>query len=202
MPIFRHTASGPGPAGDVWSTTMHSFSNTASIATAAGSWFTLLTQFWGAGQLGQYLTVDQLLEEAVTDQLDPTTGKNTLQVRTAMTLKGNLAAEPTTPQRASIVTGLRTANATRAGRGRMFWPGPAGSQLTNVGQLTNAIANALAADLGGDLTTFNGTGVQAVIFHRKTLTYTPITQVTVSINLGTQRRRTNKLGGGYASYNI
>lgn len=184
---------------------MHCTSPSGAIQTIAAAWTAFLTSMWG-GHYGGMLTVDQQLTQATVDALDPTTGKNTAQVITALGLKGALAAEPTTPQRAAVVFGLRTILPTRAGRGRMFWPGPAGSLLTVSGELASADVTALASQLAGALTTFNGTAT-AVVYHRAnpkasppTLpSSTPVSSVTVGVVLGTQRRRTNKVAASYAS---
>lgn len=205
MTIYRHRVSGPGPAGDIWTSTMHSSSVSGSIQTIQAAWVALVTAMFG-GHYGGMLTVDQQATQCVTDALDPTTGKNTAQVVTAIGLKGTLAAEPTTPQRAAIVLGLRTLLPTRAGRGRMFWPGPAGSVLTVTGELQATDVTALATQLAGALGTFNGTS-QAVIYHRANPKASPptlpsstnVTSVTVGVVLGTQRRRTNKVAASYAS---
>lgn len=196
MATYRHRASGPGPAGDIWTVTMHS-TGAGPLASAHGAFVTAVTEFWG-GDYGDLLTVDQQCTSIVTDELDPSTGKNTAQAITSVSLKGSRSAEPTTPQRASIVTGLRTALPTRAGRGRMYWPGPAGSALTVDGELTSIDATNVAVGWAAALATMASTSAP-VIYHRSTRTTTLVTSVTVAVVLGTQRRRTNKVAPSYAS---
>lgn len=178
---------------------MHS-SGAGALADIHTAWSTLVASMF-SGAYGGLLTVDQLVDQVITDALDPVTGKNTAQARSAVTYKGSLAAEPVTPQRSSIVFGLRTALPTRAGRGRMYWPGPAGSKLTNTGELASADANTIAAELATALGTFSATSTP-VIYHRASKTSTTVTQVTVGLVLGSQRRRTNKVSPSYASANV
>lgn len=202
MTYFRHTASGPGQAGDVWTVTMHT-QGTALIQAVHDSWTSAVTSFWTAG-LGPMCTVDQQLTETVTSSLDPITSANTAQARTPLSLKGALSAEPTTPQSVCIVTGLRTALPTRRGRGRMYWPGPAGSQLTNEGLIPSDKQIDLAADLAIALSTLAAIS-QPVIYHLNGAlppTSTPITHVTVGRVPGTQRRRVNKVAESYALSNL
>lgn len=175
---------------------MHS-SGAGVIGDVHTAWRNAVSAFW-SGSYGSLLTVDQQCTEVVTDQLDPSTGKNVLQARSAVSFKGTLSAEPTTPQRVAIVTGLRTALPTRAGRGRMYWPGPAGSVLTNSGELATADAIAVATDWAAALGAM-ATQSQPVIYHRATRTTTNVTNVTVGVVLGTQRRRTNKVANAYSS---
>lgn len=199
MTIFRHRAQGPGPAGDTWSWTMHS-SGAGALADIHSAWNTLVEGMF-AGAYGALLTVDQSVDQIVTDALDPVTGKNTAQARSAVTYKGARGATSITPQRSSIVFGLRTALPTRAGRGRMYWPGPAGDVLTASGSLASGDAAAICAQLAVALGTMAATTVP-VIYHRASRTSTPITQVTVALVLGSQRRRTNKVSPAYESANV
>lgn len=178
---------------------MHSV-GAGALESIHAAWATVVSGMF-AGAYGDILTVDQQCTELQTDSLDPITGANTAQVRSAVTFKGSLAVEPTTPQRAAIVTGLRTALPTRAGRGRLFWPGPAGSILTSSGQLPAADASSISALLASLLGTMSAT-TSPVIYHRATRTTTPVTSVTVGVVLGTQRRRTNKVASAFASTNI
>lgn len=175
---------------------MHS-SGGATLSAAHSAFVAAVTSFWG-GDYGDLLTVDQQCTSIVTDELSPTTGKNVAQAITAVSLKGTRSAGPTTPQRASIVTGLRTALPTRSGRGRMYWPGPAGDVLTVDGELTSGDAGDVAIGWSDALSTMATTS-QPIVYHRATRTGTNVTSVTVSVVLGTQRRRTNKVAPSYAS---
>lgn len=195
MPTFRHSATGPGPAGDIWTITMHS-SGSADIATVQAAWNTAVGSFI-TSDLGPMWSTETQCTQTQTDQLDPATGKNVLQASNAVTYKGTGAGQAL-PQRASVVTGLRTATPTRSGRGRMYWPAPSASELTTTGDLLSAAAATLATGLAAVLNTFSATS-QPVIYHRLTRTSTPVTTVTVGVVLGTQRRRTNKVAPSYAS---
>nr|CRY95868.1 hypothetical protein [uncultured prokaryote] len=131
-----------------------------------------------------------------TTQLDPVSGKNVAQINTTVNYKGTGSGNAL-PQRASLVLGLRTDTPTRAGRGRFSMPACDTSQLTATGQFASATAQTLATSLAGDLNTLGAT-TQAVIYHRATKTFTPVTVVTVGQTLGSQRRRTNKVPENYA----
>lgn len=196
MTTYRHRAFGALPQGDSWTVTMHS-NGSAALTVAHTAWVAALTaQF--AGTYGSSIPIELGCDGAVTDQLDPSTGHNVAQDSSSLSLKGSISGGNLAPQRTAIVFGLRTATPTRAGRGRMFFPGPDVSALTPEGGIDNTTASNLAFDWADALGTFAAT-ITPVIYHRATRTWTPVTSVTVGQVLGTQRRRTNKVLPAYSS---
>lgn len=199
MTIYRHTASGPGTAGDIWTVTMHS-SSSASLTAAHSAWQTAVTGFWDSASAGAYWSTLTQVTDLETDQLDPTTGRNVAQARSAVTLKGTDTGQ-VLPPRVAMVTGLRTALPTRSGRGRMYWPAPTDSFLTTSGLLLSTTATAVAGFWATELGNMATTS-PPVILHRASMDTTPITSVTVGVVLDTQRRRTNKVAPSYASASL
>lgn len=195
MTIFRHRMTGPGPAGDVWNITMHSYGTTTASA-AHDAWLQFLTSFIG-GVVEPLWSTQTQATEAITDELSGVNGRNVSQIRSSLAYKGT-GAGMQLPQRAAAVIGLRTALPTRAGRGRFYLPAPDSSNMAADGEMTSAAATALAAGASSALATF-GVTLTPVIFHRKTLTWDKITTVTVAQVLGSQRRRTNKVPPDYAT---
>lgn len=198
MTVYRHRASGPGPAGDIWIVTMHS-SGSATLSSAHAAWQAAVNSFITSG-LGPHWPTAQQVTGLQTDQLDPSTGKNVAQATSAVTYKGT-GGGAAIDQRSSVVTGLRTTVPTRAGRGRMYWPPVQDTDLTATGLIASAVATSVASSLASALTTMATTSVP-VIYHRPTRTTTTITAVTVGQVLGTQRRRTNKVAPSYASASV
>jgi hypothetical protein len=198
MTFYRHRVSGPGSAGDVWTTTMHS-SGAANLATVHAAWGAVINTFW-TGTYGAMLPNEVGANEIVTDQIDAVTGRNTAQARSAVAYLGTGAGATGSP-RVCTVIGLKTALPTRSGRGRMFWPAPDSGHLTPTGLLVSADAGTIATAFGNALTTFKATS-SPVIWHESTKSVDNITIVSVGIILGTQRRRTNKVQNAYSTKTI
>lgn len=178
---------------------MHSTSS-QTLASVHAAWDTFVQTFIGSTVAGIWST-EQQLTEIETDELDPTTGHNVAQERTAQNIKGK-GTGAALPQRVAIVVGLRTALPTRKGRGRFYLPGPDATNVTTTGLLLSGTATTLANGCAAALNTFAATA-QPVIYHRNKLTPPPsttnVTTVTVGVVLGTQRRRTNKVAPAYSS---
>jgi hypothetical protein len=130
MTFFRHTASGPGAAGDIWVTTMHS-SGSGTVAATHTAWQTFVTS-WMSGGYGAMIPNDTSITDLRTDQLDSISGKNNAQTKSGVSLVGTGAGATQSPRDALIV-GLRTALPTRSGRGRMFWPAIDATHMTATG---------------------------------------------------------------------
>lgn len=197
MTVFRHRVTGPGPAGDIWVSTLHS-SSSQSITTVHAAWQQLVQSFGTV--LATFWSPVQQATEVVTDELDAAGKHNVAQARSAVAIAGTGAGNPL-DQRACVVVGLRTAVPTRAGRGRMYWPAPDDANLDSDGLLLAATASNISAEMATDLATMAGTA-QPVIYHRALNTFTPISTVTVSLVVGTQRRRTNKVPPSYQTSQV
>lgn len=198
MTIYRHVMSGPGPEGDVWSATLHSES-AQTISTVHTAYLAFLSSLIGTTMVPLWST-DTECTAAVTDQLDPVTGANVAQERTALTYVGT-ATDQVLPQRVAVVIGLRTALPTRAGRGRFYLPAPTIASLTSTGLLSTTVAASLATAAASALNTMASTSAPGV-YHRSTISITSVNQVTVAQVLGSQRRRTNKVPPDYSSANL
>lgn len=193
MPTFRTRWQGPGTAGDIWVTTLHTTSS-QSIDSVHGAIETFTNNFFGS-TMAPLWSADVQLSEVVTDELDPTTGRNVQQRRSGSTIKGSGTGQMPTP-RAAVVCGLRTALPTRSGRGRMYVPSPGTDNLVATGLLSETVAGNISGALAGYLQTLAATAT-AVIYHRADLTTTAVTDVTVGVVLGSQARRTNKVPNNY-----
>jgi hypothetical protein len=90
---------------------------------------------------------------------------------------------------------------TKAGRGRMYLPGPGGGSIGTNGLMIGSVATTIANSIGNALTIFKGTSTP-VIFHKATKTVDNITYVAVGTVLGTQTRRTNRVFNAYATKTI
>lgn len=198
MTFYRHRCSGPGPAGDIWITSMHS-SSTAALQDVHDAWVGFCNTFLN-DTLGPMWSTEQQAQSYVTDELSPTTGRNVRQSISAVTVKGT-GTGFALPQRDSVVIGLRTVVPTRAGRGRMYWPAPASDHLTADGLLIATDAQGLANGFATAMTPFQAVA-QPVIFNRDQLTGQLVSRITISQVLGTQRRRTNKVAPSYAEADI
>lgn len=191
MTFYRHRAIGPGSAGDIWVTTMHSQSE-LGIDNVSNAWADFVTGFFTDTMQDLWSTTTGV-HEAITDQLDPITGKNVAQITDVANVVGTGTGATVSP-RTCVVVSLKTTLPTRAGRGRMFLPSPDSSHYATTGELTDATATAIASGFASKLTIFRGVATP-VIYHRSTKTGTPVERIRVSTTLGTQRRRTNKVTG-------
>lgn len=200
MTFFRHTASGPGAAGDIWVTTMNT-TGSGTLAATHTAWSTFVSAVM-AGGLAAILPNDTSITDLRTDQLDSITGKNNAQTKSGVALVGTGAGATLSP-RDALVVGLRSALPTRMGRGRMFWPAPDASHLTSTGLIVGADATTLANAFGNAMTTLKATTLP-IVLHRKIhpLTYEVVTYVTIGTILGTQRRRSNKVTQSFATKTI
>jgi hypothetical protein len=206
MTIYRHRVSGPGSAGDMWTTTMHS-QGAASLATVHAAWQTLVTGFIGS-VLGAMWPNEVSANSVITDQLDANGLHNVGQLTSTISAVGTGVGGTLSP-RTCVVIGLRTALPTRAGRGRMYWPGTDSTHLTGAGNLVSGDASAISSGFATRLTTFKATSFPIVLHRGQDASTDPplplipstwdnVTSTTVGIVLGTQRRRTNRVQNAYS----
>lgn len=198
MTTFRHRVTGPGSAGDIWVTTLHS-SSANTLASVHTAWTTFVNSFL-SGTLDAMWNTHVSATQTITDQLDPLTGKNVAQAVSAITQTGTGAGGSVSP-RNCLVIGLRTTLPTKAGRGRMYWPSPDDSHYATTGKFVDADMATIANGFGTALTTFKATSTP-VIYHRASRTFDTVTSCTVGDIPGTQRRRTNKVTNTYATHAV
>jgi len=161
------------------------------------AWNTMWTSIWANATLKPFIGTQTELTGTSTSTADPTFHQTTKTVTTDASVGTSASAVPSFRD-CAIVT-LRTAQATRWGRGRWFLPGLAANALATNGYFYSAAATAaLAGALTAAVTTFNATaGLQ--ILHRKAtahgpgaFTLTPVSGGDVSDEIGSQRRRADK----------
>jgi hypothetical protein len=196
--IYLHRMSGPGAAGDVWISTLHT-SGAANLATAHSAWSTFVSAIFNNALKTRWPVPNQITN-LQTVSLDAVTGKQTAATSSGVALIGTAAGNAISP-RDSIVVSLRTALPTKAGRGRMFLPGPDVGHLGTTGMLTGTDANAIAAAVAAAMTTLKATS-QPVVYHTKTKTVDNIITVMVGTVLGSQSRRTNRVFNSYSSATV
>lgn len=210
MTIFRHRVTGPGSAGDMWTTTMHS-QGAGSLSTVHAAWTSLVSGFVTA-VLGPMWPNEVSATQTITDQLDGNGLHNVGQLSSAVSLVGAGGGGTLSP-RSCVVIGLRSSVPTKAGRGRMYWPAPDSTHLLGTGNLVSADASAISSGWSTRLSTFKLTS-QPVVLHRGqdadplagtplvASTFDPVVTVTVGVVLGTQRRRTNRVQNSYAATGV
>lgn len=194
MPVFLHRMSGPGTAGDVWISTLHT-SSAATLSAAHSAWTTFVSSIV-SGALGIVWPVATSITNLQTVQLDPATGRQAAQTSSSVALAGTAVGAVLSP-RDSIVLSLRSILPTKAGRGRMYLPGPASTFMSATGLLLGATCTNIANACGTAMTTLKATS-QPVVYHRATRTVDNVVDVRVGGVLGSQTRRTNRVFNAYS----
>ena len=185
MTLFHMTLEGTTPDGNwsfgVWTT------NTGDDASAALTKFqTAVAAMWASG-IDAFIS-DQIAytgQKVVT--VDQSTGRQIARADGAVTDAGADTGETLPPQVALAVT-LRTALATRAGRGRIYLPPFAVSQMTN-GRMNATNKGTTLTAVKGMFDTLISDGHTPVLYGRTAHTVTPITQLALGDVFDTQRRR-------------
>jgi hypothetical protein len=200
MTFFRVSQRGDLPLGDTFVTNFHVESSQVLSSIHATCEQAVVT-FWGV--LKAHLPVDTVLRDVITTELNPANGKNVSALETSPNIAGT-GIGTASPQNACILISLRTANASKSGRGRQYYPAPVTTDLNSDGSLNNTVALAIDAAFGQLATTINGAGnliVQHGGFTGRVngvpqytlLSSSVVTSTQVSEILATQRRRTNKV---------
>jgi hypothetical protein len=198
MTIYKHTFSGTFSAGDVWNCDMHT-SSVNNLATVHAAFVTFVNNLC-TGTMNAMWPSDVSVTNAMTNQLDPLTGKQVAQTSSTITQTGTGAGGKPSP-RDCVLVSLRTALPQKSGRGRFYLPSVDASHYTTTGRLVQADMTTIANNIGPLLTTLGATA-PVVIFHRKVLGFDVVVQVKVPDLAATQRRRTNKDAITYASHAV
>lgn len=198
MTFYRLTARGHTPNGEIFTFTLHCQNVSGTLSGAASAWHTALGLLWNgvaspADSIKQCISTGVGIDASVVDSLNPLNGKNDTQQVTSETLVGTNATATLPPQDA-VVASLRSAKATKAGRGRFFLP-PFCQDQTAGGQLAATPQGQVRTAVQKMVQSLNGAGYIVGIFHRSTITIDPVVSVDVSSVIGTQRRRRDKLIG-------
>lgn len=197
MAIFAHKFSGVLPAGDTWSVGWHSSSGLLSIDGSHGNAVTWAADVWngvgGSPGIGAEYTGGTIMTRVTTAQLDVAPPYRTDFSRETDVTHAGTALGNASPQQVAIVVSLRTANAGRKGRGRLYLPGPAAAALTSLGQLATADQGHFLASLLAAWGVSNAAGERPVIFSKTLGTATAITTFGMGERLDTQSRRIDKV---------
>lgn len=181
--------------GEIWSMTLHTQKAGGNLAAAQAAWAAALAVLWdgtgGTDSIGQYCSTGTTLTVASTAELDALTGKQLGRVESALALTGTSVGEGVPPQ-LSVVCSLRTALATRAGRGRFYLPPFTTTEVT-AARLDGAIQAIVATACQKFLQSLNTATYVPCVYHRTTRTHDNITTIDVGNVFDTQRRRRNKL---------
>lgn len=203
MAYYRHELSGPITAGDQWTTTLHS-TGSVDINAAHAAWSTCAASLVNA--IKTYWPTQTATNGVKTFLLDDVTGKNKAVVQSNLTQSGAVATSQGPPATA-LTVGLRTTLPTRAGRGRMYFPGLSNTNLQPNGLWLPATITALTPLLANAIKTMSLT-FQVVVYHRKPPVVgganpapfgTSVTAITVGVIPNVQRRRTNKVPQSYTT---
>lgn len=96
------------------------------------------------------------------------------------------------PKQSCCVMTLRTALATRSGRGRMYLPAT-GAPMAGTGLMTSATIDAVVDATGAMFSAITDATIKVVVLSQKTGITTPVVAVDADYVPDTQRRRRNKL---------
>src|SRR5215467_1351123 len=192
MPHYRLTAQGTLPAGDIWMTSLIAIPTGGQDAAAMlASWVTAWDLAWnGTGSSDDIkslvkttVTTDELVATQVGDD-----GKNITQAVASASLAGT-ATDDSMPQETSPVVSLRTSNASKRGRGRMYWPPLTEASNAGNGEMVSGSQSQLAAAAQNLVQSLNGASMNVVVFHRDLVTSDNVTAVDVANLFRVQRRR-------------
>jgi len=197
MAVFKHVMSGPGAAGDVWTSGLHSI-GPVTLAAAQAAWLVFVENIGSATNWGALWANEVAIREASTYAIDPTTGKATALARGSVSLNG-VAAGDASPPRDTVVVGLRTAKPGPGGRGRMNFPLVNRTLLGSTGLIASATQTTIAAFMANALNDMATGGAVPSVWRKGLPTGDAITSVTIGAVPGSQRRRSNKIAPQYAS---
>jgi len=195
MTHWRATASGTLPAGDIFVTGFQIFrisgGTTGGLLTA---WQTAFELFWnGTGASDDYkslckttLEVTQLTVTQVGDD-----NKNIDQAIATVALAGT-ATDDSMPGSTCPVLSLRTANASKRGRGRCFLPCLTETSNAGNGRIVSASQTQIATAGQAMVQSLNGASYEVVVWHQDLLTGDPVTSIDVADLFRQQRRRQNR----------
>jgi len=188
MALYYHVLKGTY-TGESWSFGIHT-TGAAGVDDAQTAWGLAVAAFGNATYLAD-LPPEVEFIEATTAEITQATGVQVTKRADPRNEVGTSAADGL-PCQITPVVSLRTALATRAGRGRFYAPSPAVD--TQVQGRMGATAQGHLADAAEDMfASLVGDGYTPVLYSRTAHTVTEITSLDVGDVLDTQRRRRNKL---------
>lgn len=190
MTVFRHVAKGTFP-GESWSFTLHT-EGTVALTAAQAAWHSAIDTLW-SDSLDALVNSNVSLTETSTASLSDSTGAQISRLSDDESLPG-VASQGLLPPQCTVAVSLRTALATRAGRGRFYLPTfDKGTVTAAGGRLNGTSVTATVTAVGDMLESLIADDLTPVIYSRSALTTQPITQYDVGDVIDTQRRRRDKL---------
>jgi len=196
MTHWRVTAQGTLPAGDIFVTGFQIFrvsgGDTAGLLAA---WQTAYELFWngtGASDDFKSLTKTTVVTTLLTATQVGDDGKNVDQELATVSLAGT-ATDDSMPQETSPVLSLRTANASKRGRGRCYLPPLTEASDAGNGLMVSGSQTQIATAGQAMVQSLNGAAYQVVVWHRDLLTGDPVIAVDVADAFRVQRRRQNRV---------
>lgn len=195
MTLYLHRFQGKCAGGDQFIYGWHANSarTLANAQAAAVTWNAVVWNGAAAGNgFKDHVTADVSMLNVTTTEINILTGKQLARADTAQVIPG-VAAGNAMPADVALVISKRTSLPTRAGRGRMYLPQPAASQLTTQGRVLPDLVNDLIDSLTAAWTGYNSGTDRPVIFGRATHSTLNLTSFDVGDLYDTQRRRENKV---------
>lgn len=201
MTFYRVSAKGRLPLGDSFITSFH-VSTSRTLSQVHTSSAAALQTFWTA--LKPFLPAATHFTDTVTTSLLLNNGKNDQAQADSFDVIGTGAGNAVSQQAAILIT-HHTAKASRAGRGRQYFPAPVTAAVATDGSLAPATQTAIIGAYRALMTSINASD-QLVVLHGgfikrlpdgtveyDQLSSDPVTSAQVRNVLATQRRRTNKV---------
>lgn len=197
MALFRHTVKGVFPS-EQWTFGIHT-TGSITVAAAQSAWVSAVDAFWST-ELAAVYCDDVVIQAVSTAELNQPTGSQITRLETPVSHPGT-NANPCLPFQCAPVVSLRTALATKAGRGRFYAPSPAVDQQA-AGRLITTAQTALLNSTAAMFAALTGAGLTGVLYSRTAHTTQVITSTDVGDVIDTQRRRRNKLIENRISANV
>lgn len=194
MGVYLNLLKG-ATAGEVWSFSVHTQKAGGTLAGASAAWAAAAPVLWnGTGatdSIGQYCKSTTTATDASTAEIDVLTGRQLGRIDVVLTLAGSGTSESLPPQ-VSAACSLRTALATRRGRGRFYLP-PFVTDTDTGGLLDATVQGVVSLACQKFLQSLVTATYVPIIWHRDTKTYDNVVTIDVGNVFDTQRRRRNKL---------
>lgn len=193
---MRLTVRGTLPAGDIWMTGFQVIADpgqtTDDVMLAWSAAWALAWNGTGAGDdLKSLVKTTVTADELLVTEVGPD-GKNVTQSVQTISLAGT-ATDDCMPQHICPVWSLRSANASKKGRGRSYLMPLTEASNAGNGEIVSGKPAQIAAAGQNAIQHLNGASMHVVIFHRSTQTSDNVTAVDVANQFRTQRRRQNRV---------
>jgi len=193
--LFHMTLEGTTPDGN-WSFGVWTTNTGDDVAAALTKFQTAVAAMW-AGDMDAYISDQVAYTAQKVVSVDPSSGKQIARADGVVTDAGVDTGETLPPQIALAVS-LRTALATRAGRGRFYLPPFSVAQM-DAGRLPAATQTDVLDQVNQFYDSLIANSHTPVIYHRTAASTTPVTVIAVGDVYDTQRRRRDSYQEAYAS---